>query len=219
MSLVNCPGEHGTGCRHGCSCGHSWSCAVFHPRRSSGLWTGDEALRTGTRSTGKCGGQGFESPQLHSSDQRLCRSGRLLDSNDGAVSPLIVRMIFTCGPGGGVQTVGDGVVEEARVDVEGHSRAGVPEHALDGLHVGSGGDAGGVGGGGSDSFEIAFMQGVVGGDEFYITMQCGMEEAAEELGVEVRRRVPSSSTPRCRVRSISPRLLSTPTLVFSRTGS
>lgn len=46
-----------------------------------------------------------------------------------------------------------------------------------------GGDAGG-GGGGSDTLEVAFIQGVAG-DEFYITMQCGIEEAAEELGVTV----------------------------------
>ena len=47
-----------------------------------------------------------------------------------------------------------------------------------------GGDAGGGGGGGSDTLEVAFIQGVAG-DEFYITMQCGIEAAAEELGVEV----------------------------------
>lgn len=44
--------------------------------------------------------------------------------------------------------------------------------------------AGGGGGGGSETYEVAFVQGVAG-DEFYITMECGIREAAEELGVEV----------------------------------
>jgi ribose transport system substrate-binding protein len=47
-----------------------------------------------------------------------------------------------------------------------------------------GGGGGGGGGGGSESYEVAFIQGVAG-DEFYITMECGIQEAAEELGVEV----------------------------------
>jgi ribose transport system substrate-binding protein len=46
------------------------------------------------------------------------------------------------------------------------------------------GGGGGGGGGGSDSYEVAFVQGVAG-DEFYITMQCGIEAAAEDLGVTV----------------------------------
>ncbi|WP_206330569.1 ABC transporter substrate-binding protein [Modestobacter sp. KNN46-3] len=55
--------------------------------------------------------------------------------------------------------------------------------ACGGDDSGDGGGSGG-GGGGSEAYEIAFVQGVAG-DEFYITMQCGIEEAAEELGVEV----------------------------------
>ena len=47
-----------------------------------------------------------------------------------------------------------------------------------------GGDGGGGGGGGSETLEVAFIQGVAG-DEFYITMQCGIEAAAQELGVTV----------------------------------
>jgi ribose transport system substrate-binding protein len=43
---------------------------------------------------------------------------------------------------------------------------------------------GGGGGGGSDEYEVAFVQGVAG-DEFYITMQCGIEAAAKDLGVKV----------------------------------
>jgi ribose transport system substrate-binding protein len=46
------------------------------------------------------------------------------------------------------------------------------------------GGSGGGGGGGDSDYEIAFVQGVAG-DEFYITMQCGIEAAAEELGVTV----------------------------------
>ena len=37
---------------------------------------------------------------------------------------------------------------------------------------------------GDEEYEIAFVQGVAG-DEFYISMQCGVEAAAEELGVSV----------------------------------
>jgi ribose transport system substrate-binding protein len=50
-----------------------------------------------------------------------------------------------------------------------------------------GGDDGGAaagGGGGSNAYEVAFIQGVAG-DEFYITMECGIREAAQELNVEV----------------------------------
>ena len=46
------------------------------------------------------------------------------------------------------------------------------------------GGGGGGGGGGSENYEVAFVQGVAG-DEFYITMQCGIEAAAEDLGVTV----------------------------------
>ena len=41
-----------------------------------------------------------------------------------------------------------------------------------------------AGGGGGGDYDIAFVQGVAG-DEFYITMQCGIEEAAAELGATV----------------------------------
>ncbi|MGO1768959.1 MAG: ABC transporter substrate-binding protein [Microbacterium sp.] len=46
------------------------------------------------------------------------------------------------------------------------------------------GDDGG-GGGGDGDYNLAFVQGVAG-DEFYISMQCGMEAKAEELGVTVK---------------------------------
>ena len=48
----------------------------------------------------------------------------------------------------------------------------------------AGGGSGGGGGGGDEAYEVAFIQGVAG-DEFYITMECGIQEAAEELGVTV----------------------------------
>jgi len=57
-----------------------------------------------------------------------------------------------------------------------------------------GDDAGGGGGGGSEAYEIAFVQGVAG-DEFYITMECGIQEAAEELGVEVTTQGPQQFDP------------------------
>lgn len=56
-----------------------------------------------------------------------------------------------------------------------------------------GGSASGGGGGGGD-YEVAFVQGVAG-DEFYITMQCGIEAAAEELGVTVTTQGPQQFDP------------------------
>lgn len=53
--------------------------------------------------------------------------------------------------------------------------------ALAGCSSGGGGEAGG---GGDGDYELAFVQGVAG-DEFYISMQCGMEAKAKELGVTV----------------------------------
>ncbi|GAB3618578.1 ABC transporter substrate-binding protein [Okibacterium endophyticum] len=60
----------------------------------------------------------------------------------------------------------------------------------------SGGDGGGGGdaGGGDDSVEIAFVQGV-SGDEFYISMQCGIEAAAEEAGAAVETQGPEKFNP------------------------
>ncbi|MGY1722619.1 ABC transporter substrate-binding protein [Blastococcus sp. SYSU DS0533] len=65
-----------------------------------------------------------------------------------------------------------------------------------GLAACGGDDAGegGAGGGGSEAYEIAFVQGVAG-DEFYITMECGIQEAAEELGVEVTTQGPQQFDP------------------------
>ncbi|MGR6964882.1 ABC transporter substrate-binding protein [Geodermatophilus sp. URMC 61] len=56
------------------------------------------------------------------------------------------------------------------------------------------GGGGGGGGGGGESYEVAFVQGVAG-DEFYITMECGIREAAEELGVEVTVQGPQQFDP------------------------
>lgn len=58
--------------------------------------------------------------------------------------------------------------------------------ALASCSSGDGGDAvdGETGGDTNGDYSLAFVQGVAG-DEFYISMQCGIEEAAEELGVEV----------------------------------
>lgn len=43
-------------------------------------------------------------------------------------------------------------------------------------------------------YELAFVQGVAG-DEFYITMQCGIEEAAEEFGATVTTQGPQEFDP------------------------
>jgi ribose transport system substrate-binding protein len=51
----------------------------------------------------------------------------------------------------------------------------------------AGTDAAGTAAGGSlpgEGIEIAFIQGVIG-DEFYISMECGVQDAAEELGASV----------------------------------
>ncbi len=52
----------------------------------------------------------------------------------------------------------------------------------------SGGDSGGDSGDGG--YQIALIQGVQG-DEFYISMQCGAEAAAEEAGAEVNTQGPA----------------------------
>ncbi|MBF4573079.1 substrate-binding domain-containing protein [Herbiconiux sp. VKM Ac-1786] len=61
----------------------------------------------------------------------------------------------------------------------------------------SGGDSGGgssTGAAGSDGYKIAFVQGVAG-DEFYISMQCGIEAAAEKAGATVTTQGPEKFDP------------------------
>lgn len=48
--------------------------------------------------------------------------------------------------------------------------------------------------GGDEPYEIAFVQGVAG-DEFYISMQCGVEAAAEELGATAETQGPREFDP------------------------
>ena len=50
------------------------------------------------------------------------------------------------------------------------------------------------GGGGSDAKKIAFIQGVAG-DEFYITMQCGIETEAKKSGAKVTTQGPAKFDP------------------------
>ncbi len=52
------------------------------------------------------------------------------------------------------------------------------------LAGGCGGDGGGGGGGAAKQYKLTFIQGVKG-DEFYITMNCGVQEAAKQLGATV----------------------------------
>ncbi|MBM6401039.1 ABC transporter substrate-binding protein [Phycicoccus sonneratiae] len=54
--------------------------------------------------------------------------------------------------------------------------------------------SGGSSGGGNDNKNIAFVQGVAG-DEFYITMQCGIEAKAKELGYTVTTQGPQKFDP------------------------
>ena len=48
-----------------------------------------------------------------------------------------------------------------------------------------GGGGGGQGGGGGESYRLALIVGVTG-DEFYTTMECGAQAAAQELGAELK---------------------------------
>jgi len=61
---------------------------------------------------------------------------------------------------------------------------------------GGGGDGGDGGGGGSgeESYDITLIQGVRG-DEFYISMACGAQEAADELGVNLNVQGPDEFDP------------------------
>jgi ribose transport system substrate-binding protein len=66
---------------------------------------------------------------------------------------------------------------------------------LAGCSSGGGGNAGGSNGGDSeDGYNIAFVQGVAG-DEFYITMECGIKEAAEAAGATVTVQGPEKFDP------------------------
>ncbi|MCU1404123.1 MAG: ribose transporter, periplasmic binding protein [Glaciihabitans sp.] len=57
------------------------------------------------------------------------------------------------------------------------------------------GDTAGSGSGSSDGdYKLAFIQGVTG-DEFYVTMQCGIEAKAKELGVTVNTQGPAKFDP------------------------
>ena len=51
----------------------------------------------------------------------------------------------------------------------------------------------------SKNYNLQFIQGVAG-DEFYITMQCGIEAEAAKLGVSVKTQGHRSLTPRCKSR-------------------
>jgi ribose transport system substrate-binding protein len=59
---------------------------------------------------------------------------------------------------------------------------------------GGGGASPGGGAGGSDGYKIAFVQGVAG-DEFYISMQCGIEAAAKDAGATVTTQGPEKFDP------------------------
>ncbi len=56
------------------------------------------------------------------------------------------------------------------------------------------GSGGGSAGGSDDGYTLAFVQGVAG-DEFYISMQCGIEAAAEEAGATVTVQGPEKFDP------------------------
>ncbi|NHA69108.1 ABC transporter substrate-binding protein [Phycicoccus flavus] len=58
----------------------------------------------------------------------------------------------------------------------------------------SSGSSGDAGGGSNDNKTIAFVQGVAG-DQFYITMQCGIEAKAKELGYTVTTQGPQKFDP------------------------
>lgn len=66
--------------------------------------------------------------------------------------------------------------------------------ALAGCSSSDGGSTGGSGGGEDDGYTIAFVQGVAG-DEFYITMECGIKKAAEAAGATVTVQGPQKFDP------------------------
>ncbi len=55
-------------------------------------------------------------------------------------------------------------------------------------------DGGGGGGGGGESYDMTLIAGVKG-DEFYITMNCGAQEKARELGVNLKFQGPQEFSP------------------------
>ena len=65
--------------------------------------------------------------------------------------------------------------------------------ALTGCSAGTG-STDGAGSGNTDGYKIAFVQGVAG-DEFYISMQCGIEAAAKEAGATVSTQGPAKFDP------------------------
>ncbi|SFN36288.1 ABC transporter substrate-binding protein [Mycetocola miduiensis] len=65
---------------------------------------------------------------------------------------------------------------------------------LTGCSGGGGGGGESSGGGSSEGYKLAFVQGVAG-DEFYISMQCGIEAAAEEAGATVTTQGPEKFDP------------------------
>lgn len=76
-----------------------------------------------------------------------------------------------------------------------YTSTGAAVGALALLLAACGGDSGGDSGGGENGgYQIAFVQGVQG-DEFYISMQCGVEAAAEEAGAEVDTQGPAEFDP------------------------
>ncbi|MFS0734923.1 ABC transporter substrate-binding protein [Microbacterium sp. 1P10UB] len=66
--------------------------------------------------------------------------------------------------------------------------------ALAGCAGGSSGGGSSAGAGGDGGYKIAFVQGVAG-DEFYISMQCGIEAAAKDAGATVTTQGPEKFDP------------------------
>jgi ribose transport system substrate-binding protein len=66
--------------------------------------------------------------------------------------------------------------------------------ALSGCSGGDSGGGGGASGGDDDGYKLSFIQGVAG-DEFYISMQCGIEAAAEAAGATVDTQGPAEFDP------------------------
>jgi ribose transport system substrate-binding protein len=97
-------------------------------------------------------------------------------TSTGAVIGVLVLALAACGDGDGA--------DDAATDGAAPADDAATEEATDG------GDDAAEGG----DYDIAFVQGVAG-DEFYITMQCGIEEAAAELGATVTTQGPQEFDP------------------------
>jgi ribose transport system substrate-binding protein len=86
--------------------------------------------------------------------------------NIAALIALLALLLAACASGGGEEAGGTASEEEGGAEATEEAGGTASEEAS---------------GGGGEAYDITLIQGVAG-DEFYITMECGAQEAAEEAG-------------------------------------